>query len=58
MPEIGVDGGQFRAFLQMGQQVLPHAHQAEGAVRSVVEPAEQFLPARLCGPHDIGRVPV
>ncbi len=47
MDEIIVDRGEIVALDERVQQLLAHMHQRHGAAGRQIEPAEQFLPARL-----------
>ena len=49
MHEIVVDRGEILAMIEHVEQLLAHAHQRDGAAGREIEPAEQFLPARLGG---------
>ena len=49
MDEIVVDGRQVVAMVERVHQLLAHAHQRRGAAGRQIEPAKQFLPARLGG---------
>ena len=54
MDEIGVDHRKVAAVRHRIEQLLAHAHQRRGAAGREIEPAEQFLPARLGGLMDLG----
>ena len=47
MHEIGIDRLEVVAMIERVEQLLAHAHQRGGAARREIEPAQQFLPARL-----------
>ena len=49
MHEIVVDRGEIVAVVEHVHQLLAHMHQRDGAAGREIEPAEQFLPARLGG---------
>ena len=54
MDEIVVDRGEIVAVAEHVDQLLAHAHQRGGAAGREIEPAEQFLPARLGGGMQLG----
>ena len=54
MNEIVVDGAQVVAMIERIHQLLAHANQCGGTSGREIEPAEQFLPARLGGGMHLG----
>ena len=54
MHEIGIDRGKVVAMIHGVDQLLAHAHERRGAAGREIEPAEQFLPARLGRVMDLG----
>ena len=54
MHEIGIDRGKIVAMIHGVDQLLAHFHERGGAAGREIEPAEQFLPARLGREMDFG----
>ena len=54
MHEIGIDYAEIVAVIHGVDQLLAHFHKRGGAAGRQIEPAEQFLPARLGGQMHVG----